>query len=466
MEEKKDFVILGGGPGGYVAAIRGAQLGKKVVLVEKDRLGGVCINWGCILTKYLLHQTKVFKEITGNENIEGLQGVQKLNWKRVQKEKNKIVDRLVQGIEFLLKKNRVEVIYGDGQVVDKNRIVVQTAEGEKVIQAEKMMLATGSKPADLPSLVPNGKDIITSREALVLKDIPKKILIVGAGAIGLELGTIFLRLGVDVTIFEIMPAILPGSDNGMSKRLERLLRKQGLQIHTEMKIEKKSVNKGKVILKGICLRDQTPFEFSADKVLLATGRRPNFECLRRLEPSLSFNKEKFVKVNKYLETSIRGVYAIGDLIGGKLLAHKASHEGIIAIENASGFKNKMNYDALPFAVYTDPEFASVGVTKEEAQKKGIKTQVGLFSLQSNGRALTLGKPEGMVKIIADNKDTIIGAHIIAPNASEFIAELTLAVKKEMSLRDVSSSIHIHPTLSEATMEAALKAKNEAIHGIN
>ena len=466
MNEKWDVAILGGGPGGYVAAIRAAQLKKRVVLVEKDRIGGTCMNYGCIPAKYLLHQTKIYKELKENKNIEGPIEKIKCNWKKVQEEKNKIVERLVKGIEFLMRKNGIEIIKGEGFVKNEKQIAVKTEGGEEILESDKIILATGSRPAALPFLEPNGKEIVTSRETLEFDDIPKRMLIVGAGAVGLEMGSIYQRLGSDVSVLEIMPTILPGSDGEMATRLERILNRQGLKIHTQLRIEESSIKEGKVSLKGTSFKTQSAFEFEAEKVLLATGRKPNTESLTGKDFELLLDEQGFVKVNSHLETSIPGIYAIGDMIGGYLLAHKASHEGIVASENASGLKAEMNYKALPLAVYTEPEFSSVGLTQEQAKERGIKIQVGLFSLQANGRALTLGRQEGMVKIIADEKDEIVGAHILAPNASEFISEISLAMKSGLKIQDVSSSIHIHPTLSEAVMEAAMKAKNQAIHILN
>ena len=461
MKEKWDMAVLGGGPGGYVAALRAAQLKKRVVLVERHKIGGTCINYGCIPAKYLLHQAKIYEEFKGNKNLEGPLEKIRYNWKKVQEEKNKVVERLVRGIEFLLKKNQVTLIRGSALLKDEKQIVIQTEGGEIVLESDKIILATGSSLSKLPFLVPDGKDIITSREALELESIPQKMLIVGAGAIGLEIGTIYQKLGSKVSILEIMPTILPGAEKEITTRLERILKIHGLNIYTQMRIEETLIKKGKVYLKGTCLKNQTPFEFETEKVLLAAGRTPNSQ-----ELDLSLDKFGFVRVSPYLETNVSGIYAIGDLIGGRLLAHKASHEGIIASENASGEKKAMNYHALPMAVFTEPEFSSVGFTEQEAKEKGTDIQVGLFSLQANGRALTIGKQEGMVKIIADDKDRIIGAHILAPNASELISEMTLAINKGMRLQDVSSSVHVHPTLSEAVMEAAMKAKNTAIHVLN
>jgi len=466
MSEKWDLIILGGGPGGYVAALRGAQLKKRVVLIEKDKLGGTCMNYGCIPTKYLLHQTQIYKELKESKNIEGNLKAMKLNWNKVQEEKTRIVSRLVKGIEFLLMKNRVKVIKGTAFLKNENQVHVEENGEEKILESDGIILAMGSRPAELPFLVPNGKEVITSREALEFESIPKKMLIVGAGAIGLELGSIYRRIGTEVVVLEIMPTILPGSDKDMVTRLERILSRQGLEIHTQMKIEESLIEEGKVHLKGTCLDTQSPFEFEAEKVLLATGRRPNSESLEGKVPDKFLDELGFVRVSPQLETSVPGIYAVGDLIGGKLLAHKASHEGIVAAENISGSKKTLNYNALPNAVYTEPEFSSVGFTEEEATEKETKIQVGVFSLQANGRALAMGKSEGIAKIVADGNDKIIGAHILAPKASELITEITLAITKGMNLREVSSSIHIHPTLSEAVMEAAMNAKKEALHVLN
>jgi len=466
MDDKYDIGIVGGGPGGYVAAIRGAQLKRRVVLFERDEVGGTCMNYGCIPTKYLLHQTKIFRDLKENKNIEGKFEAFKCNWKRIQEEKGKIVKKLVKGVEFLLKKNGVNVVKGKALLRSKNHIEISCEEGEKIFKTDKIILATGSRPADLPFLKTNMKNIITSREALELENIPRRLIIVGAGPIGLEMGTIFQRLGSDVSILEIMPTILPGSERDIIFRMERVLKDQGLKIFTQMRIEECFIKDGNIYLKGTCLKDQNLFDFNTDKILLATGRRPNSEDLKEALPELDLDEKGFVKVNSRFETSVPGVYAIGDLIGGKLLAHKALHEGIAASENASGLTKTVNYNALPMAVFSEPEFSSVGLSEQEAKERGIMVKTGLFSLQANGRALSMGSIEGAVKIIADEKEKIVGAHILAPNASELIAEMTLAIENGMTLQDVSSSIHIHPTLSESVAEAALKAQGKAIHIIN
>ncbi|MDH4273077.1 MAG: dihydrolipoyl dehydrogenase [Candidatus Aminicenantes bacterium] len=465
MSEKRDLVIIGGGPGGYVAALRASQLRKKVTVIEEDRIGGTCMNYGCIPTKFLLSETKLWRDFRKNPRIEEVGENARLNWKGVQQEKRAVVDRLVRGIEFLLERNGIEVLKGRGELKSERTIVFRGEGGETSLEAERIILATGGRSSELPALRPDGQAVITHLEALELEDIPRSLLVVGAGAIGLEIGTVFSRLGTEVTILEIMPTILPGMDRQMAVRLERMLKKQGLEIFTEMRLEESRRETGAVRLSGTCLKTQKPFDFAAEKVLLAAGRRPNSEFLGDGFGTL-LDRSGFVKVNAKLETSVPGISAIGDLIGGKLLAHKASHEGVIAAENAAGGSGVMAYDALPMAVFTEPEFASVGLTEEEAKAAGGQIQIGIFSLQANGRALTLESPEGMIKLIASGGDRVIGAHILAPFASEMIPEITLAVRKGLTVQDVSSTIHIHPTVSESLAEAALKAKGMSLHALN
>jgi dihydrolipoamide dehydrogenase len=465
MTEKRDLVIIGGGPGGYVAALRAAQLRKKVTVIEEDRIGGTCMNYGCIPTKFLLSQTKLWSDFRNNSRIEAVGEKAHLNWKSVQREKRAVVDRLVRGVEFLLERSGIEVLKGRAELGSGREVVLRGEGGERVLEAERMILATGGRSSELPALKPDGQAVVTHLEALELEDNPRSLLVVGAGAIGLEIGTIFSRLGTEVTILEIMPAILPGMDRQLAARLERMLKKQGLKVFTEMRLEESRREAGTVRLSGTCLKTQKPFVFTAEKVLLAAGRRPNSEFLGDGLKGL-VDSSGFIRVNEKLETSVSGIYAIGDLIGGKLLAHKASHEGVIAAENVAGGSSVMDYSALPMAVFTEPEFASVGLTEEEARAAEGQIQVGAFSLQANGRALTLECPEGTVKLIASPNDRLIGAHILAPFASEMIPELTLAVRKGMTIQDVSLTIHIHPTVSESLAEAALKAKGIALHALN
>ncbi len=465
MKQSYDIAILGAGPGGYVAAIRAAQLGKTVVLIEKDRVGGTCMNRGCIPAKHLLHETRRFADVRRNPFLSGPTSDVGCDWPAVQAEKRKRVGRLVSGIEFLLQKNGVSLVRGRGFYRTERRIEVEQPEGIHVLEAEHIVLANGSRPAVLPFLKPDGERILTSREALELEDIPRRLLIVGAGAIGLEMGTIYRRLGSAVTVLEILPQILPGADLSLARRLQRMLKGQGLDIRLGMRIESAEIGEDGIIVKGTCLKDGEAFSFPADRVLLAAGRQA--ETAGCEQSALQRENDGWLRVNDSWQTDVPGVFAIGDLIGGKLLAHKASHEAVLTVENIAGAKHTRHGLVVPMAVYTDPEFASVGLTEAEAREQlgdGIKT--GTFSLQANGRALTMGEQEGTVKVIADRDDRVKGAHILAPYASELIAEMTLAVTHGLTLSDVADSVHIHPTLSEAVMEAALHARRRAIHTLN
>ena len=465
MSEKRDIVIIGGGPGGYLAAMRGAQLKKRITLIEEDRIGGTCINYGCIPTKYLLHQTKVLKELRGSKTLEGPVGEVRLNWAKVQLGRQAVVDQLVKGLVFLLEKGKVEIVKGTARLKKDKTVVARTAEGERAFEADKVIVATGSRAADLPFLKADGRTVITSTEALALAEVPKSLLVVGAGAIGLEMGSIYRRLGTDVTVLEILPQILPGSDKEAVTRLERALKKQGLKIFTEMRIEAASVGEEGAALKGVCLKGNTPFEYRAEKVLLSAGRKPNTAGLFDGEPFLDMDRG-FIKVDAALETNVPGIFAIGDVIGGKLLAHKAYHDALVAVENAAGGRRTVGYKALPAAVFTEPEFASVGLTQEEAAAQDIKIKSGVFPLQASGRAMTMEATDGLVKVLADGSDKVIGAHVVAPGASDMIPVLTMAVAKGMTLQELDSIIYIHPTLSETIGEAALKANGEALHILN
>ncbi len=465
MLEKRQLVVIGAGPGGYAAALRAARLGLKVTLIEEDRVGGTCMNYGCIPTKFLLSQTKLLEDIKKNPRLLGFKESVHIDLPRVQLEKRKIVERLVKGVEFLLERSRVEVLRGKARLEGPKVVCFQEAGGERRFEADHIILATGSRPSDFPFLQPDGRYVLTSREVLDLEEIPASMIVVGAGAIGLELGSIFARLGTEVEVLEIMPTILPGSDKQMVTRLERLLKKQGLKIRTEVRLEQTRVREGEVELRGTCLKTQRELEFRAEKVLLAIGRKPNSEVLGARLTGL-MDERGFVRVDERMATEQPGLYAIGDLIGGKLLAHKAHHEGMVAAENAAGLAARMDYEALPMAVFTEPELASVGMTEEEVQARGIRYETGLFSFQANGRAVTLESADGLVKLLAEAGGRLLGAHILAPNASELISELTLALRHGLTLEHISSAIHVHPTLAEAIMEAAWKAHGRAIHALN
>ncbi|MBM3310131.1 MAG: dihydrolipoyl dehydrogenase [Candidatus Aminicenantes bacterium] len=467
MGVKADVVVVGGGPGGYVAAIRAAQLGKRVVLVEREAVGGTCMNWGCIPTKYLLHQTKLLRDIKSSKVLDGPASEVRLDWARVQAEKQRVVDRLVRGVEFLLERHGVEVMKGTGVLRGERLVAVRASGGEeRTVEAGRVILATGSRPADLPGLEFDGRRVLSSTDALGLIEIPRSLVVVGAGAIGLEMGTIFSRLGTEVTILEILPGLLPGSDRDLAQRLELLLRRQGLKIQTEMRIENAEVGQEGVVLRGTCLKTKAPFGLRAEKVLLAAGRKPNAESLADGPVVLVLGRGGAVEVDGKLETSVPGVFAIGDLIGGKLLAHKASHEGIAAAEFAAGVTGRFDGRVVPMAVFTDPEFASVGWTENEAREREGRVRVGTFSFQANGRALTIDSPDGLVKVIAGRDDRLLGVHILGPGASDLLAEATLAMSRGLPAAALAETIHIHPTLSEAVMEAAGRAEGRAVHALN
>ena len=466
MPTQYDIAIIGGGPGGYTAAIRCAQLKKKVVVFEEDAVGGTCMNYGCIPTKHLLYQTKLFKELRSSRTLAGPLSEIRCDWPKVQRDKRKVVDRLVRGVEFLFQRYGIELVRAKAILKSERTIGAATKDGERTFEANRIILALGGRAADLPFLKADGSMVVTSQEALEFSDIPKSLLVVGAGAIGIEIGTIYSRLGTDVTILEILPSALPGCDREMGTRLELVLRKQGLKVLTQMRIEQALAGEGRMVLKGICLKDQVPFEFAAERVLLAAGRKPNSEALRAGGHGLAMDRSGAVAVNERLETNVPGIYAIGDLVGGKLLAHKASHEGLAAAANVCGGHEVMDYRALPMAVFTEPEFASVGLTEEEARQRTDQVRTGTFTFQASGRALTMDSPDGLVKIVAGPDDRILGAHILGAAASDLVAELTLALNKGLTVRDIASTIHIHPTLSEAVMEAALKVHGEAIHILN
>jgi len=468
MSERREIIIVGGGPGGYLAALRCAQLGKRVTLIERDRIGGTCMNYGCIPVKYLLHQTRLYRDVRAAENLTGPVSDLRLDWSRVQTGKKKAVGNLVSGISFLLEKGKIEIKKGNARIAEDLTVTVESGQGEELLKAEKIIIASGSRASGLPFIQPDGSDVVTSTEALEFSAIPKSLIICGAGVVGLELGTVYHRAGTDVTILEIMPTILHSSDKEAAVRLERILKRQGLKIYTRVKMEKVEKEKEGYVLSGHSLDTNSPLSFSAEKVLISVGRNAETESLFKGQPFLETDRGGFLKVNQELETSLANVYAIGDVIGGKLLAHKAYYDALTVAETVCGKERRsVDYSAIPTAVFTEPEFASVGQTQEEAEEgRGLRTKIGIFPLHANGRAMTMESTDGMIKIVADGDDKIIGAHIISPSASEMIPVLTMAVARGMKLRDISSLVYIHPTVSEAIGEGALKAANEALHILN
>jgi len=463
MKVDKKVVVIGGGPGGYVAAIRAAQLGAQVTVVEKEKVGGTCLNWGCIPTKALLACSEAYHTIKNAAQF-GIEvtGEVKVNFPKIMDRKDKIVGQLNKGIEFLFNKNGVTLVRGLGSIVNANLVKVTKNDGSaEEIAADVIILATGSVPVKIPVFPFDGETVITSDEALTLKELPKSMLIVGAGVIGVEFGTFFRSLGTEITIVEMMDHALPPEDADTGKVLERALKKEKVKLLTNVKIEETKIVDGKVQAKL-----STGEVLEAEKMLVAIGRAPNTKGLGVEE--LGFKTERgAVVVNEYMETSIPGIYAIGDVNGGILLAHVASYEGILAVENALlGTARKADYTVVPRCVFTDPEVAGVGLTEKEAQAKGIEYKVANFPFRGLGKAQAIGKFEGHVKLIVDPAtDKLLGAAIVGAHATDLIHELALAIQLGITVEQIGDTIHAHPTLAEAIMEAAHTAHGKGIHTV-
>ena len=459
---EKDLLIIGGGPGGYVAAIRASQLGKKVTIIEEDKVGGTCLNRGCIATKALYKNAEVLNTIKKSEDFGISIASHSLNMEKVQARKNEIASNLRGGIEQLLKGFNIEVIYGKASFIDKNKIEYTTLDGTKdTITANKIIIATGSTVQKLPVEGIDLPNVITSNEALDLDYIPNDIVIIGGGVIGIEFAGIFASFGASVTIVEYAPRILPMLDEEMVKRLTMYLKKKGIKINTSVGVKKVEQldNKLKVIADS---KDST-VEYIADLVLVAAGRAINTNGLGLEGIGVEYDR-KGIKVNKSFETSVENIYAIGDVIGGQMLAHVASDEGKVAVENMYGINSSINYDCVPACVFTFPELSSVGLTEEEAKRREIHYSVGKFNFAANCKAQTISEGEGLIKVLVDNSNNkIIGMHILGPNASDLIHEGAVAIENGLTVEDIRKTIHAHPTLSEAIQEATLAAFGEAIH---
>ncbi|MEO0278405.1 MAG: dihydrolipoyl dehydrogenase [candidate division WOR-3 bacterium] len=454
MEVKYDVIVVGAGPGGYVAAIRLAQLGKKVCVIEKESVGGTCLNVGCIPTKALLEVTSLKDKIETFKN-KGLKCENlSFNPLQINEWKNSVVSRLVKGVEYLFKQNGVELIRGEAELVDNRWVKVN----DQTVQAEHIVLATGSSPKPLPGLEFDKKQIIDSTDALNLSgDLPSSLLIVGGGVIGVEMATIYRRLGVEVTIVEILEDILFGFDRECVSLIRRTLERKGIKIYTGASLEKKE---GQFYIK----KGESQIEIKPDKVLIATGRKPNTEITKRID--ITLDEKGFVKVDTNYSTNISNIYAIGDIIPGPQLAHKASKDGINVAEVIALGKISHQSRFVPFVVYGEPELVKVGLSEEQAKENGIKYRVGKFPFQANGRALTQESTMGLVKILGDEDNRVIGIHIVGPHASEFAGLGALILENNLKVEDVAKTIFPHPTLSEAIMECAENYYKKAIHIVN
>jgi dihydrolipoamide dehydrogenase len=465
MSDKFQAVVIGGGPGGYVCAIRLAQLGLKTACIEsRGSLGGTCLNVGCIPSKSLLNLSEEFHKAQhlSNKGIEI--GEVKLNLSKMMKNKDKAVTILTKGVEFLLKKNKVAYFKGAGSFKSKNEISIKDDQNkESLIQAEKVIIATGSVPVSLPGIKFDEKIIVSSTGALKLDQVPKKMVVVGGGYIGLEMGSVWSRLGADVHVVEFLDHITPGMDKEISNEFMKILKKQGIDFHMQHKVETIKKNNSGASVKTID-KDGNKKDFECDVVLISVGREPNTNGLNLKKIGVELDEKKRIKTDKNFKTNQDNIYAIGDVIVGPMLAHKAEDEGIAVAENIAGQSGHVNYDTIPGVVYTTPEVASIGKTEEQLKELNIKYKVGKFSFMANSRAKAIDDAEGFVKILADEKtDKVLGAHLIGPHAGELIAEIGVAMEFGASSEDIARTCHAHPTFSEAVKEAALSVDKRAIH---
>jgi dihydrolipoamide dehydrogenase len=466
MAERYDLVVIGTGPGGYVAAIRAAQLGLKVACVDKRReLGGTCLNIGCIPSKALLDSSELYYLARNRFERHGIHASKVgLDLARMMERKTQVVKGLTDGIAFLFKKNKITFVQGLGSLAEAGKVLIKQEDGRATsLEAGAILLATGSEPAALPSLPFDGVHIVNSTEALAFDRVPAHLVLVGGGYIGLELGSVWSRLGAKVTVLEFLPHILPASDRELATALQRLLSRQGLAFHLETKVTKATVQGGKVVVSAESKGE--PLTFQGDKVLVAVGRRPCTAGLGLHDAGVALEpRSGRVLVDEGFQTNVQNVYAIGDLIAGPMLAHKASEEGIAVAERLAGRPAHVNYDAIPSVIYTAPELASVGPTEEQLKEAKREYRVGKFPFSANGRARCLDEAEGMVKVLADvQSDRLLAVHILGPRASDLIAEAVLALEFGGSAEDIARTCHAHPTLSEAVGEASRAAWTAAIH---
>jgi dihydrolipoamide dehydrogenase len=459
-----DLVIVGAGPGGYTGAIRASQLGLKVAIIEKDKtLGGTCLNVGCIPSKALLESSEHFAAARHEFKDHGIDvGGVKLNLEQMLARKDKIVKDLTGGVAFLMKKNKVDVINGFGKVISPTQVEVTAPEGKQVLETKNILLATGSVVNTLPNLQLDGKTIISSTEALSLPKVPEHLIVVGGGVIGLELGSVWLRLGAKVTVLEYMDRICPTMDIQTTRRLQMVLGKQGMEFLFQVKVTGAKVGKSGAQISYEDVKDGSAKTISGDVVLVATGRKPFSDGLGLDELGIERDKRGFVLVNDHFQTKHPNIFAIGDLIPGPMLAHKAEEEGVAVAEILGGHAGHVNYETVPSVVYTWPELAAVGATEEQLKENGTPYKSGSFPFSANGRAKAIGMTDGFVKILAHAEtDRILGVHILGPRASDMISEAVVAMEFGGSAEDLARSFHAHPTLSEVMREAALAVDKRA-----
>ena len=458
-----DVAVIGGGPGGYVAAIRAAQLGGKVLLVEKDKLGGVCLNRGCIPTKTLLKSAEKWQELKNCHEF-GLQADNiGFNFDAITQRKNQVISKLRGGIEQLVKSNNIEVVYGVGSLEGPNRLSVQQGDGQISYEAKNIIIATGSMPMRLPIPGQDLPDVIDSDQLLEMIHVPRSMIVIGAGAVGIEFAAIFQAFGCEVTVVEMLPTILPSIDNDMVKRMGPILRKQGIKILTNTKVT--SIEESTVGIRVYLDNGKGIQEIIVEKVLVATGRKPIVVGLALESAGVDYSKAG-IKVNNKMETNIPGIFAIGDTTGQQMWAHAASAEGMVAAENSLGGHVIMDYSAVPGCIFTTPELAMVGLTEKEALDKNIGIKVSKFNFASNGKAVSMGETDGLVKIIAHaTSDKVLGMHVLGAHASDLIMEGAIAIRNGLTAEEIARTIHPHPSLSETVMESAHGINGDIIHQV-
>lgn len=462
-----DVVIIGSGPGGYVSAIRCAQLGFKTAIIEKySTLGGTCLNVGCIPSKALLSSSHHYAEIKhfADHGIE-VSGEVKVNLEKMIARKQAVVDQTSGGVNFLMEKNKITVFNGLGSFVDATHVAIAKADGtSETIEAKNIIIATGSKPSSLPFIKIDKERIITSTEALALKEVPKHLVIIGGGVIGIELGQVYLRLGAQVSVVEFMDRIIPGMDGALSKELTKVLKKQGMKFYTSHKVQSVERNGDAVVVQAENAKGET-ITLEGDYSLVSVGRRPYTDGLNADKAGVKISDRGQVEVNDHLQTSVPNIYAIGDVVRGAMLAHKAEEEGTMVAEILAGQKPHIDYNLIPGVVYTWPEVAAVGQTEEQLKASGTEYKVGSFPFKALGRARASGDIDGFVKILADAKtDEVLGVHMIGARTADLIAEAVVAMEYKASAEDISRMSHAHPTFAEAVKEAALAATdNRALH---
>jgi dihydrolipoamide dehydrogenase len=459
--EVMDLTVIGGGPGGYVAALRAAGLGAKVAIIEADEVGGTCLNRGCIPSKALLHSAEVYEAVKTAATFGVIAQPPVADLPAMTKRMDGVISQLRKGIELLFKARNVRLIKAKGILLAADKVAARNAEGEEIISTKKIILASGSVPARVPIPGADSEGVITSNEILWLKEIPGSLVVIGGGAIGLEIGHLFATLGSKVTVFEMLPHILPTEDEEVTTELARSFKRRGIEVLAPAKVSKIENANGK---KQVCYEYQEKSgQVEADIVLMATGRVPYYEGLGLDTLGIEMER-RFVKTNARMETNVPGIYAIGDLIGVPQLAHKASAEGRIAVANALGHDEQMDYRAIPACVYTTPETASVGINAAMANEQGRKVKVGSFPFRALGKAVAIGERTGFVKLVADaDTNVLIGAQMIGPHVTDLIAEAVLAIQMGLTAQQVAETIHAHPTLAEPTQEAAEDILGMAIH---